>query len=394
MGNHKKKGVIMKRRNDAFVYISVILITLLLLSMLSVYASATYKSKRSAGFNGKISAKASALYEPTEGRFIYEKNGDQRMPMASTTKIMTAIVVAGQCKGDEIVIIGPESVGIEGSSAYLREGDEYTVIELLYALLLQSANDAATALAYYTAGGIEEFAELMNEEAISLGLENTHFTNPHGLDDEDHFTTAKDLAKVGAELMENSILKEIVSTYKKTFTYGERVRTYINHNKLLRLYDGAVGIKTGFTKRSGRCLVGAAERNGVTFISVTLDAPSDWSDHRAMLDFAFDNFERIELCGKGDMIREVTVVDGNKPSVMISAKENLSIIKEKCETDIDEYLSIPRYLIAPVKKGEVVGTAYYKVGDETYKVDLVALEDVKKASKDNIFTKILNKISK
>lgn len=384
----------MKKRNDVFVYISVILITLLLLSMLSVYASATYKSKRSTSFTEKISAKASALYEPTENRFIYEKNGDQRMPMASTTKIMTAIVVAKHCEMDEVVIIGPESVGIEGSSAYLREGDEYTVLELVYALLLQSANDAATALAYYTAGGIEEFAELMNAEAESLGLENTHFTNPHGLDDEEHYTTAKDLAMLGAELMESPILKGIVSTYKKTFTYGERVRTYIHHNKLLRLYDGGIGIKTGFTKRSGRCLVGAAERDGMTFISVTLDAPSDWSDHRTMLDFAFDNFEKVEICSKEDLSREITVIDGNKPSVTVSAKKNLEIIKEKGELDVNEYFSLPSYLIAPIKKGEVVGVAYYKVGDKTYTVDLIALEDIKKASKDSIFTKILNKISK
>jgi D-alanyl-D-alanine carboxypeptidase/D-alanyl-D-alanine carboxypeptidase (penicillin-binding protein 5/6) len=362
--------------------------------MLSVYASATYKSKRSTSFTEKISAKASALYEPTENRFIYEKNGDQRMPMASTTKIMTAIVVAKHCEMDEVVIVGPESVGIEGSSAYLREGDEYTVLELVYALLLQSANDAATALAYYTAGGIEEFAELMNAEAESLGLENTHFTNPHGLDDEEHYTTAKDLAMLGAELMESPILKGIVSTYKKTFTYGDRVRTYINHNKLLRLYDGGIGIKTGFTKRSGRCLVGAAERDGMTFISVTLDAPSDWSDHRTMLDFAFDNFEKIEICSKEDLSREITVIDGNKPSVTVSAKKNLEIIKEKGELDVNEYFSLPSYLIAPIKKGEVVGVAYYKVGDKTYTVDLIALEDIKKASKNSIFTKILNKISK
>ncbi len=384
----------MKKRNDAFVYISVILITLLLLSMLSVYASATYKSKRSTSFTERISARACALYEPTADRFIYEKNGDQRMPMASTTKIMTAIVVAKRCEMDETIIIGPESVGIEGSSAYLRECDEYTVLELLYALLLQSANDAATALAYYTAGSIEEFAKLMNEEASSLGLENTHFINPHGLDDNEHYTTAKDLAKIGAELMKNPILKEAVSTYKKTFTYGERVRTYINHNKLLRLYEGGIGIKTGFTKRSGRCLVGAAERDGMTFISVTLDAPSDWSDHGAMLDFAFDNFEKAELCCKGGLRREIPVIDGNKDFIAISAKENLSIIKEKCESDIDEYLSLPRYLIAPIKKGEVVGAAYYRVGDKTYKVDLVAIEDIKKANNDSIFTKILNKISK
>ena len=202
----------MKRRNDSFVYISVILITLLLLSMLSVYASATYKSKKSTGFAERISAKASALYEPEEGQFIYEKNGDQRMPMASTTKIMTAIVVAKHCETDEVVIIGPESVGIEGSSAYLREGDEYTVLELLYALLLQSANDAATALAYYTAGGIEEFAELMNEEATTLKLENTHFTNPHGLIDSEHYTTAYDMALLTRYAIRNEDFVRIFST--------------------------------------------------------------------------------------------------------------------------------------------------------------------------------------
>ena len=181
------------KRNNAIVYICVIIITLLLLSMLSIYASASFKAS---GFSGKISAKAAALYEPTNQSFLYTKNGDARLPMASTTKIMTAIVVAEKCRMDETVIIGPESVGIEGSSAYLREGDEYTVLELTYALLLQSANDAATALAYYVAGGDTEFADLMNAKAEMLGLENTHFTNPHGLDDEEHYTCATDLSKI------------------------------------------------------------------------------------------------------------------------------------------------------------------------------------------------------
>ncbi len=384
----------MKKKNDSFIYISVILITLLLLSMLSIYASATYKSSRSQGFSKKISAKASALYEPTNNIFIYEKNGDQRMPMASTTKIMTAIVVAEHCDMDEVVIIGPESVGIEGSSAYLREGDEYTILELLYALLLQSANDAATALAYYTAGGISEFSALMNTEAMSLGLENTHFTNPHGLDDEEHYTTAKDLAVIGAKLMQSDVLRSMVSTYKKTFTYGERTRTYINHNKLLRLYDGGVGIKTGFTKRSGRCLVGAAERDDLTFISVTLDAPSDWSDHTALLDFAFEKFERVELCKEGDLARKITVINGNESHLTVSAEENLWVIKEKCERDIAEYISLPSYVIAPIKKGEVIGKAVYKVGDKTYQVSLIAIDDINVAKKDGIFKRILSKISK
>ena len=384
----------MKRKNDTLIYICIILITVLLFAMLSVYASATSKSTKSNIFTKNISAKAATLYEPTSKKIIYSKNGEERLPMASTTKIMTAMVVVDNCNTMETVIIGPESVGVEGSSAYLSEGDEYTVLELLYALMLQSANDAATALAYFVAGGISEFSEMMNRKANDLGLENTHFTNPHGLDAEDHYTTSNDLAIMSAELLENEILREIVSTYKKTFTYDERTRTYINHNKLLRLYADAAGVKTGFTKRSGRCLVGAAERDGMTFISVTLDAPSDWSDHTALLDFAFDSYEKIQLTAKGDYLQNINVVGGDKESVYISAKENLEVIKEKETTDIEEIISLPKYLIAPIKEGETVGRVTYKVGGRDYTVDLVALNEVNRKDENNIFLRILKKISK
>ena len=393
-GEHKIKKALMKRKNDTLIYICIILITVLLFAMLSVYASATSKSTKSNIFTKNISAKAATLYEPTSKKIIYSKNGEERLPMASTTKIMTAMVVVDNCNTMETVIIGPESVGVEGSSAYLSEGDEYTVLELLYALMLQSANDAATALAYYVAGGISEFSEMMNRKANDLGLENTHFTNPHGLDDEDHYTTSNDLAIMSAELLENEILREIVSTYKKTFTYDERTRTYINHNKLLRLYADASGVKTGFTKRSGRCLVGAAERDGMTFISVTLDAPSDWSDHTALLDFAFDSYEKIQLIAKGDYLQNINVVGGDKESVYISAKENLEVIKEKETTDIEEIISLPKYLIAPIKEGETVGRVTYKVGGRDYTVDLVALNEVNRKGENNIFLRILKKISK
>ena len=393
-GEHKIKKALMKRKNDTLIYICIILITVLLFAMLSVYASATSKSTKSNIFTKNISAKAATLYEPTSKKIIYSKNGEERLPMASTTKIMTAMVVVDNCNTMETVIIGPESVGVEGSSAYLSEGDEYTVLELLYALMLQSANDAATALAYFVAGGISEFSEMMNRKANDLGLENTHFINPHGLDAEDHYTTSNDLAIMSAELLENEILREIVSTYKKTFTYDERTRTYINHNKLLRLYADAAGVKTGFTRRSGRCLVGAAERDGMTFISVTLDAPSDWSDHTALLDFAFDSYEKIQLTAKGDYLQNINVVGGDKESVYISAKENLEVIKEKETTDIEKIISLPKYLIAPIKEGETVGRVTYKVGGRDYTVDLVALNEVNRKGENNIFLRILKKISK
>ena len=384
----------MKKRNYPLIYICIALIAVILFSMLSIYAAATFKEAKTNTFHNDISAKAAALYEPTSKTFVYSKNGDETLPMASTTKIMTAIVVAESCNIDDAVIIGPESIGIEGSSAYLREGDEYTIIELLYALMLQSANDAATALAYYTAGGIVEFADMMNDEAHKLGLSNTHFTNPHGLDDENHYTSAKDLAIMSARLMEIDVLRKIVSTYKKTFTYGDRSRTYVNHNKLLSLYDNSVGVKTGYTKRSGRCLVGAAEKYGMTFISVTLDAPSDWSDHRKLLDFAFDTFEKIQVIGKGDYISDIKVISGNKDSLSISAEDDLYIIKEKDGEGILEYIYLPNYLIAPLKEGEVVGKAIYKVENKAYSINLVATEEIKLAKKDNIFTRLLKKISK
>lgn len=373
------------KRNNAIVYICVIVITLLLLSMLSIYASASFKAS---GFSGKISAKAAALYEPTNQSFLYTKNGAARLPMASTTKIMTAILVAEKCRMDEIVIIGPESVGIEGSSAYLREGDEYTVLELTYALLLQSANDAATALAYYVAGGATEFADLMNAKAEMLGLENTHFTNPHGLDDEEHYTCATDLAKIGACLLENELLSKIVSTYKKTFTYGERTRTYINHNKLLLSFDDANGIKTGFTKRCGRCLVGSAMRDGIQLICVTLDAPSDWNDQKAMMEYGFDVLENTQICKRGDFARSVPVLSGSKNNISVSAKEDIRIIKEKGELTAVKSINIPRYLIAPINGGDTIGEVIFEVGDRTYAVEIVANESVSAASRDNIFTKI------
>ena len=384
----------MKRKNDTLIYICVMLITVLLLAMLSIYASATVKSQKSMHFSQNISAKSAVIYEPEGKNYIYEKNAEERLPMASTTKIMTALVVIEKCEPDEIVVIGPESVGIEGSSAYLREGDEYEVKELLYALLLQSANDAATALAYYTAGGIDEFSEFMNSKAKDLGLSNTHFTNPHGLDDKDHYTTAFDLAIMSAKLLENETLREIVSTYKKTFTYNERTRTYINHNKLLRSYDGCIGIKTGFTKRSGRCLVSAAERDGLKFITVTLNAPSDWSDHTALFDFAFDSFEKIQLTNASDYPKSVKILGGNKDKIDISAEKELAVIKEKDNHCIEKSVFLPRYLIAPIRKGDVVGKVVYKLDDKTYTVNIVAIEDINSLSNDGILSRLLKKISK
>ncbi len=194
-----------------------------------------------------VSARGAALYCPETCDFLYEKNGDVRMPMASTTKIMTALVAVKIGDLKEKIRIPSEAVGIEGSSLYLKEGEVLTLEELLYGLMLRSANDAATAIALSLCGSVEAFADEMNAYAKDLGLKDTHFDNPHGLDSETHYTTAKDLARLGAAAIENETVRHIASTYKIIIGENESARLIVNHNKLLRSYDGAIGLKTGIT---------------------------------------------------------------------------------------------------------------------------------------------------
>ena len=276
----------MKRQDNTIGIIGALAVFLMLFSLVGLYPSAEAK-----GSNFSVSARSATLYVPETDEFIYSKNACERLPMASTTKIMTALIALEECVGSEVVRVDDSAIGVEGSSAYLRQGDELTMEELTYALLLQSANDAAVAIACHIGGSVETFADIMNKRAESMGLTNTHFENPHGLDSKEHYTTAEDLAKIAAVALKNAKFKEIASTYKKSFITDERSRTYVNHNKLLNMYDGCIGVKTGFTKKSGRCLVGAAERDGLTFVTVTLDAPCDWQDHKNMLDFGYERWQ-------------------------------------------------------------------------------------------------------
>lgn len=218
-----------------------------------------------------------------------ESNKDLRLPMASTTKTMTALVTVENCNLDEIVSVPDEAVGVEGSSIYLRKGDKYTVRELLYGLMLRSGNDAAVALAIHVAGSVENFAEMMNLRAESMGLTNTHFVNPHGLQDKNHYTSAYDLAFIGSEAMQNETFRQIVSTKFITVGNGENKKYWTNKNKILSLYEGGNGIKTGFTTDSGRCLIASATRNGVTVVSVVLNRYDMFNDCCRLMDKAFES---------------------------------------------------------------------------------------------------------
>ena len=375
----------MKRDNKS-IYIAALILAAVIFSFLTIYAFGEHKEH---GFS--TSAHSAALYQPEINDFLYLKNADERLPMASTTKIMTALVAIEHCDFSETVEIDDSAIGIEGSSAYLKNGDVMTMEELLYALLLQSANDAAVAIACHIGGDVEGFSALMNEKAKELGLLDTHFTNPHGLDHKDHYTTAKELAIIAAEALKNPDFKRIVSTYKKSFITEERSRTYVNHNKLLRLYDGCIGVKTGFTKKSGRCLVGAAEKDGLQFISVTLDAPSDWADHKAMLNYGYESLERICFAQSLDHVYKLPVIDGENQWLLAANTEGADMILPRGEHTVDEHIRLVRYAIAPICRGDTLGEIIYTVdGKEAARLPIIATESVNKTERHSFFSKIIS----
>jgi len=368
------------------IYVAILLIAALVFSLLTIYAFGHEENRKIS-----VSARSAVLYQPETRIFLFAKNSNVKMPMASTTKIMTGLVAIENSNLTDIVVIDEKSVGIEGSSAYLRVGDELTMEELLYALLLQSANDAATAIAYHIGGDIDGFASLMNDKAQTLGLKNTHFTNPHGLDNEEHYTTAEELAIIAAEALKNDTFKSVVSTYKKTFSTEERSRTYVNHNKLLRMYDGCIGVKTGFTKKSGRCLVAAAERDGLTLISVTLDAPNDWNDHKMMFDFGFESIEKITLAEPGDYCYRVPLLDGEADDVLVTNPDEASVIIDKGEHEIQRQIKLIKYAIAPVKAGDILGEVIFTIdGQEATRVNLIAQETVLKKKEKGLLDRFLS----
>lgn len=258
-------------------YIGTFLFALLILSFAPIKTNA---------LTG-VSAKHAILLDADSGEVLWEKDADIPAPMASTTKIMTAIAVMDTLPLDKEITVPKEAVGTEGTSAYLKEGECLTVRDLLYALMLSSANDAAVTLALACDGSISAFAERMNRLACELSLKNTRFENPHGLPADGHYTTARELALLSAYAMCNPVFAEIVGTKSYTCRTSVCVRTFKNHNKLLTFSKDAVGIKTGFTKTSGRCLVGAAKKDGTLLISVTLSAPNDWNDHAALFQYGF-----------------------------------------------------------------------------------------------------------
>ncbi len=322
-----------------------------------------------------ISAEKAIVVDGETGRVLFEKNADSRSLIASTTKIMTALVVSEQCNVLDRVRIPQEAVGIEGSSMYLQAGEVLTVQELLYGLMLRSGNDAAVALAIYCGGTVEGFAELMNDKARLLGMDNSHFVNPNGLDAPDHYSTARDLATLSAYAMKNPIFARTVSA--KSVTVGTRHLT--NHNKLLWRVEGANGVKTGYTKAAGRILVSGARRQGRQLIAVTINAPDDWNDHASLLNRGFRDYSVCPIVQSGQKLGAVLVAGGCSGAVSLLAGEDFTYALAAGER-VSIELPGPGFVYAPVAAGQSAGVAHICVDDasigtiELYYGETVELE--------------------
>ena len=298
--------------------------------------------------NPAVSAR-SAVVMHSGGEVVFEKNADDQMLIASTTKIMTALVVLEHCSLDEQVEILPEYCGAEGSSMYLSPGERYTVEELLQGLLLVSGNDAAVALACHTAGDIDCFVALMNAKAFTLGMENSSFANPHGLDGEGHYSTARDMAKLMCACMENEDFARI--TAMKSGIVADRY--LYNHNKLLSGCEGCIGGKTGYTEAAGRCLVSCTEREGTRFVCVTLSAPDDWNDHKRLYNWAFSHYSRRNVVDENTGF-DIPVVSGTKDLVRAVPQEEFSVFLPK-DAELTLVTEMARFTYAPVHQGETAG---------------------------------------
>ncbi len=341
-----------------------------------------------------VSAKSAVLIDAESGTVLYGKGENTRRGMASTTKIMTALVALEQIPLDTLVTVDPAACGVEGSSVYLFPEEEITMEALLYALMLQSANDAAEAIAYAVSGSLAGFVSLMNEKAEALGLSDTHFENPHGLDGERHYTTALELAKITAQALENETFRAIVATKKTAIPLhnGEATRLLVNHNRLLREYDDIIGVKTGYTRACGRTLVSAAEQNGKTLICVTLDDGNDWRDHRALLDYGFSLFRQETLLTIGELAVELPVCGGEKATLSVTNADEVTAFLASGHGEIRMVLELPHFLYGGIERGELVGTARFFDGEaEVGKVPLIASETIGEAPKKmTILEKILS----
>ena len=327
------------------------------------------------------SAKSMCVIESSSKRVLYSKNEEQKLPMASTTKIMTAITaIESGVDLDTYFEIPHEAVGISGTSIYLRDGERLTIRDLLYGLMLVSGNDASYAIGEYVGGGVEHFIDMMNWKARQIGAFNTHFANTHGLDEEGHYTTAHDLALITSYALKNDVFREIVSTKDMQITNEDgKVRYFRNKNKLLSVLDGAIGVKTGYTGDAGRCLVSAVERGNMQIVCVVLDCKPMFEESAELLNKAFEEYELINLSQNLEFEKTVPVNGGCKDSVKVSdIKACYYPIKKGEKESISVEVNMQESVDAPIKKGDEIGEIRIFINkDLLFSEKIFTMEDVK-----------------
>lgn len=306
-------------------------------------------------FTGGNSAQSAILIEASTGKVLYAKNENEHRAMASTTKIMTAMLTLEQPNLDEYFVVDPEAIKVEGSSMGLMEGDSVSLRTLAYGMLLPSGNDAANAAAKQIGGTIEAFVEMMNQRAMELGLNDTHFVTPSGLDAEGHYSTAKDMAMLAREALKNPEFRAICCQANAQVEFGNPPykRWLKNSNKMLTSYEGAIGVKTGFTDEARRCLVSAAERDGVTLICVTLNDPDDWRDTAALFDYGFSVAHAKTVQPDLNEI-SIRVTGGVKTEAQVMSYGS-SLVYDGAEP-LTQQVHLQPFYYAPVRAGDIVGT--------------------------------------
>lgn len=327
------------------------------------------------------SAAGAVLMEADTGRVLFAQNPDAKMPMASTTKIMTAILAIENGDLTSTVTVSANAAHTEGSSIWLEVGEQMTLEDMLYGLMLSSGNDAAIAIAEHIAGSVEEFAAMMNAKAKELGANNTNFVTPNGLHDDNHYTTAYDLGLIACYAMQNETFRKIVSTEKKQISWEghEYNRVVNNKNKILWQYEGGNGVKTGYTKKAGKCLVGGAERDGMQLISVVLNDPNMFPDSMSMLDYGFANYQNYQVISADDEVR-IPVTGGVTGSVFAAPANDIYLpLSEDEYTILEKRTSYENELAAPVEIGAVVGKVEVLLnGEVVASEDIITLEGAEK----------------
>ncbi|MBS4539964.1 D-alanyl-D-alanine carboxypeptidase [Clostridium sp. D2Q-11] len=376
---------------------TIILIVLISLSIVpkSIYADQPFE----------VEGKAALLMDFDSGRVLYDKNINEKLEPASITKIMVLILMMealeeGRIDLNDNVSISKNAASMGGSQVYLEPGGTNTVEELLKAICLRSANDASVAIGEHIAGSEELFLEMMNSKAKELNMKNTNFKNLTGLPDEKHYTTAYDIALMGRELLTHKSINKWLSMWMTTILVGKDKdveQELVNTNKLIRFYEGANGIKTGFTQNAGYCLAASATRNNTTFISVILGSKSSGirnEDSKKLLDYGFANYESVKVYNKGDIVGKTIVEKGKKQEVQVKVEKDISVLIKKGQSkEITKEIKIDDSIKAPISKGQKVGEVVVKMKNETLiNEKLIIDENIKKANVINMFNKLLNNL--